>query len=193
VTGSITDGEGRAVAAATVSLQLIMGPRLSTVTDSRGFYEFSFETRRNINGYVGGVTATREDYESDTRGLGIPSTREVVTNLRLHRVRRVASGESVTLTILPDDPGCGDEWVCRRVRIATPASGTLTLSLSSDGPKGRTGLQVLVPSDYSSTQCCSPEVSVPVVAGQEVVAVVLAATGTGMHALTLKSSLAAVP
>jgi hypothetical protein len=70
VTGSATDGEGRAVAAATVSLQLISGPRLTTVSDAVGFYEFSLETYRNAHGYVGGVTGAREGHESDTRGLG---------------------------------------------------------------------------------------------------------------------------
>ena len=42
VTGNVADGEGRAVAAATVSLQLISGPRLTTVSDAIGSYEFSF-------------------------------------------------------------------------------------------------------------------------------------------------------
>lgn len=193
VTGSVTDGEGLAVAAATVSLQLISGPRLATVSDAVGSYEFSFQTYRNMPGYVGGVTGARVGHESDTRGLGIPSAPDVVINLRLHRIRRIAAGESVALTVLPDDPGWGDEWewVARRVRIAIPASGTLAVSLSSEDGVGRTGLDVFIASEYSSARCCSPDVLLPVVAGQEVVALVLTETGTGAHAFTLKTSLLA--
>ena len=146
-----------------------------------------------MHGYVGGVTGAREGHESETRGLGIPSAPDVVINLRLHRIRRIAAGESVALTVLPDDPGWGDEWewVARRVRIAIPASGTLTVSLSTEGGVGRTGLEVFIASEDSSVRCCTPDVLLPVVAGQEVVALVLAATGTGAHAFTLNTSLLA--
>jgi hypothetical protein len=177
VTGTAMDGEGRPVPGAMVTLQLVSGPRLSTNTNAAGFYEFSFETTRTgPRKYVGGVTGERDGYEKDVRGLGEPSTPEVAQSLRLHRIRRIAPGESLALMVLPDDPGCGDEWewVCRIVRIVPSASGTLSLSVSPDAAPLRMGLQVHIAGAMASSPlCCSPTATLKVVGGQEVIATML--------------------
>ena len=198
VSGFATDDDGRPVPGVRVTLAPWkfgqVPPRISLVTDARGFYEAQFEAMRDAVGGVGNAVAEQSGYETHAHYLGPAVPQEITQNFHLYRIRRITPGESVALVVRPDDPSCGfdDEWVCRRVRIVAARAGTLTIILTSQNPQDQTGLEVtesVPPGVPFRPKCCSPEVSVKVDAGAEMVANVLVWWETKVnHAFTLATA-----
>jgi hypothetical protein len=168
---------------------------VSTTTDISGRYAISFEAMRDAVGGVGSIRAEQAGYETDGRYLGPSMPQEILQNLHLYRIRRIAPGESVSLTVLPDDTSCGSEseWTCRTVRIVASRAGTLTLALTSHNPQSQTGLEVIErvpPGVPFRPRCCSPNVTLEVNPGAEVVANILIEWTTKVsHSFTLTTSL----
>ena len=181
------DEDGPPLAGARVVINGVVGPfevRVTTVsTDGQGRYEADFDALRN--GYRGVVGLTdiatfayahddSGEYEEDLRFF-TSSTSTVVGDFRLHRRVRLGAGESSTVTYRPDDGVCnGDASVgfndlCRYVRIAIPADGTLTVSATPSN--GGTVPDLLVIGDPISESnacpCGAGTVSYPVKAGTE--------------------------
>jgi hypothetical protein len=57
-------------------------------------------------------------------------------SIRLYKISRIIVGDSVHLSLSPDDQTCGfeDEFLCRRVHVISPANGTVTVTVKADEP-----------------------------------------------------------
>src|SRR5262249_35725781 len=147
LTGSAADGDSKPVAGATVTMRpWIFGQSsnpVSTSADGAGFYELDFDAMRDVAGGVGNAVAEQSAYEHDNRYI-VATRQEAVQNFYLCRIERISAGESLSLTVRPDDTFCGlsDEWRCRTVRITAPATGTLSVSLISNDAPNLTGLEL---------------------------------------------------
>jgi hypothetical protein len=67
----------------------------------------------------------------------LPSQTDVPQNFRLYRSVTLAAGESAHLAIAPDNSLCtGDSlgFLCRKVHVTVPSSGTLVLDTIADDP-----------------------------------------------------------
>ncbi len=64
------------------------------------------------------------------------STSSYPRTLRLHQVVVLTAGDSVRLSLNPDDSFCGhaDEFNCRRVHIRVPSDGMLVAEVTDDAP-----------------------------------------------------------
>ena len=199
ISGAVTDDEGRPVVGAKVTIapwkfgELL--PQLILTSDAAGTYRADFQAMRDAVGGVGNSFAEQAGHETHRRYLGPRVPQEITQNFHLYRVRHIAPGDSVALTVRPDDPSCGfdAEWVCRTVRITATRAGTLTIRLTSHSPQDATGLEVIerVPAGVPfRPKCCAPEVTMAVAAGAEVMANALAWWDTkANHSFTLVTSL----
>jgi hypothetical protein len=195
VSGVATDEDGRPVAGATITIAPWKfgesPPPIVLTTDAAGRYVAEFEAMRDAVGGVGNSVAEQPGHETHRHYLGPAAPQDIAQNFHLYRVRRIAPGESVALTVRPDDPSCGidDEWVCRTIRIVAQRTGTLAITLTSHNPQDATGLEVIErvpPGGPFRPKCCSPEVTLSVAAGAEVIANVLAWWATKVdHSFTL--------
>src|SRR5262249_43210739 len=134
-----------------------------TSADGAGFYELDFDAMRDVAGGVGNAVAEQSAYEHDNRYI-VATRQEAVQNFYLCRIERISAGESLSLTVRPDDTFCGlsDEWRCRTVRITPPATGTLSVSLISNDAPNLTGLELYQQGQQfnpGSYRCCSAEAS----------------------------------
>ncbi len=161
------------------------------MTDSAGRYQAEFEAMRDAVGGVGGSFAEQPGYETHRRYLGPRASQDMTQNFHLYRIRRITPGDSVTLTVRPDEPMCGfdSEWVCRTVRIVANKAGKLTLSLTSHDRQSETGLEVIEGSPFRP-KCCSQTVTMDVAVGAEVLANPLVRWETQVdHSFTLLTRL----
>lgn len=159
LSGVATDDDGHPVPQVTVKVytsvtNFAYGSVLSTSTDSLGIYSIDFLSTPGV-----AVTTDKSGYESDEHD-GVVFTNDIgVQNLHVYRILQLTAGDSVTVTVLPNDPQCGfdDEWICRTVRVASPASGA-TVAATTDG-LATSALEVLTPNNF----CCVPlqQVSLP--------------------------------
>lgn len=149
---------------------------------------------RDAVGGVGSLRAEQPGHETDGRYLGPAMHEESIQNLHLYRIRRINPGETVSLVVRADDTFCGFEfeWVCRTVRITAAQPGTLTITLVAHNATDETGLEVIerVPAGVPfRPRCCSPQVSLEVGAGAEVIANLLVYWMTKTtHSFTLSTS-----
>jgi hypothetical protein len=200
VSGIATDDHGQPVAGATVAIRpFILGqspPPIVTTTDAAGTYRVEFDGMRDAVGGAGGAVVELPGHETYYRYLGPGVPQDIVQNIHLYRIKHIRPGEPVSLIVRPDDTACGfdDEWVCRRVRVIAPHDGRLTVTLVSQNPQDRTGLEVYEgppPGRFNSNRCCSSEVSLSVRAGVEVIVNVLVWWSTKTsHSFTLETSFA---
>jgi hypothetical protein len=78
------------------------------------------------------ATIEAPGYERVVRWV-LGTAEHLVENIRLHRIERITAGESVRLTIAPDDTTCffdawpGRELICGFVRVVVPSSGTMSV------------------------------------------------------------------
>jgi hypothetical protein len=166
LTGTVVDADGRPVADAAVKMSpFIPGAQsepLSTTTGPTGRYEFTFE---NAAGQQSGgfAVASKPGHEDDYRYI-MPAANQV-QNFRLYPITRLAAGDTIQVTVLPDEGTCGlsDEWTCRKFRVVSPTSGTLTITATPETGDGAGYLEI--PRPY---QCCRSPLSVPVTANEEV-------------------------
>jgi hypothetical protein len=198
VTGTVVDDADAPVPGATVTVTPWIGapatpghfdPPVSTVTDGVGSYSLAVQSTRDAVGGIGHVRIDKMGYETVSRwDFVVPPGAQVSANLRLSNVIRLAAGQSVLFTVHLDDPDDFDMdgwWVGRRVRIAVPMNGVLTVDVQATPPiQGQTGLQV------AGQACCALHASRPASAGTEVEAdVLLHGDAKGSQTFVLNTSL----
>ena len=104
--------------------------RVTATSDAAGSFDVTVEPF--VFGL--GVGLEKPGYERAWHFVSVRTGGEVVKNLRLHPPLRVAAGDSLPLSIRPDDPTCGfdDEFLCRTVRITAATAGVLTAEIVPD-------------------------------------------------------------
>jgi len=172
-----------------------------SVTDTTGSYRVGFSAVPGSFGHDGAAayvsTRNQQHFDDDARYLrpatSAPSQR---MNLTLHRGRQMAAGESLSITVSPGDPICGNDIqdsyndvVCRMVTIIVPADGILTIEALPEPGATLPGLEVQT-SDDSQERCCENTASIPVRAGMQVLACIELPEGAPRQVFTLRTSLA---
>ena len=167
-------------------------PSSYATTDSSGHYSLT-----GLPGPGGGalVWATAESYEDDLHYY-----RATSQDFRLHPIERIPAGGSTTVTVRPDDslcwnnihePGWGNDYVCRMVRIV-PIDGVMTVEALPIGGGSRPPLVVAVHAgNRVLVERLGNPVSVPLTGGKEVIAFVEMVSGSPTtQSFTLTTSMA---
>ena len=139
--------------------------------------------------------AAAEGYEDDLQYY-----RAVSQDFRLYPIERISAGSSTVVTVRPDDslcwnnihePGYGNDYVCRKLRIV-PAAGVITVEALPIGGGSRPPLVVAVSAgNRVLVERLGNPVSVPLTGGTEVVAFVeMAANSPTTQSFTLTTSIA---
>jgi hypothetical protein len=145
------------------------------------------------------------DYENDYRYILAPgqsdtSTQYITQNFQLRRRTHIRAGDSIVVTISPDDTICNNnvqdmhpwptEFVCRTVRITVPVDGTLTVEALAN----QSTVTPTVETEWQIDPCCHEALANPrsffVPAGTEVKAQVEMPWGTTSSSFLLKTSIA---
>jgi hypothetical protein len=134
VTGTVSDEHGVAMPNAVVTMGLYgIGARNWPLvqTDASGRYSIAFEAVPFGNGFVARAQVVADGYEEYWRNLRSSGAAILVQNFRLKPITRITAGESIVLTVDPDQGDCRG-WVaavCAPVRLAIPAAGRLTIEV----------------------------------------------------------------
>jgi Carboxypeptidase regulatory-like domain len=134
----------------------------TTTTDASGTFEMTGRVTPQDRWFW--VTVEKPGFETSELARDVAAAAN--TSLRLHQIRTIGAGESIQGVVSADDPACGYHWgyVCRRVRVSAPASGTLIAEITADGadlgvaPAGLVGFP----------QPLERRISVPVKVGSEI-------------------------
>jgi hypothetical protein len=173
VSGVVTDEEGVPVAGASVTMRFYLAGVIklpSVVTDASGSYTIRFTANPWMSSTSGRVAARAEiiaeGYDWYWRSVlaTIPS---VVENFRLHRIKRITAGDSIVLSITPDNGECTGWLVgpCGRLRVAALADGNLTLeAVPTQLPAGLPQIELCC---VAGNEVGGNPVSLPVRAGTE--------------------------
>lgn len=110
----------------------------SVFTDSSGQYSTAFTAR--LGGFASDTTGaftfaqiSADGYEDDARYV-LPSAKLDSANFSLYAVETIVAGDSIAVTLRASDPVCPSvQAQCRTVRIASPDSGQLVMSLTDIG------------------------------------------------------------
>ena len=139
IVGLVLDTLGARIPDAALTFDTFRG-RVTATSDAAGSFDVTVEPF--VNGL--GVMLEKPGYERAWRFISVRTGGEVVHNLRLHPLVRVAAGDSLRLSIRPDDPSCGfdDEFLCRTVRITAAAAGRLTAEIVPDRAEPQLALAV---------------------------------------------------
>jgi Carboxypeptidase regulatory-like domain len=99
-------------------------------TDANGAFELTASVTPQDRSFW--VTVEKPGFETSELARSIDVAAN--TSLRLHEIRTIAAGQSFQAAVNADDSACGYHWgyVCRRVHVTAPASGTLIAEVSSD-------------------------------------------------------------
>ena len=156
----------------------------TTISDADGAFEMTLALKAQDRSFW--VTVEKAGYETSELNRSVDTA--ATTSLRLHQSRSIAAGESLASVINPDDSACGYHWgyFCRRVRVRSESSGTLTLEVVSDAVTGL-GLPV---GPVGFPQQLERRLLIPVTAGSEI-SIDVAANGplNVSGAFTLNTSL----
>jgi hypothetical protein len=141
----------------------------TATTDGTGAFEMNARVTPQDRSFW--VTVEKSGFETSELARNIDTASDA--SLRLHQVRSITAGESIQDVVTADDSACGYHWgfVCRRVRVSSPASGTLIVEIASDS----SGLGVAIAGPVGFPQPIERRISVPVKAGSEVIIDVSAA------------------
>jgi hypothetical protein len=211
LTGAATDDEGRPVANADLYLDFTVSDvpgtfyaHASGVTNGAGFYRIGFTAVPNAMAHGSTAFAClrgKSGYTDDCQWIPA-TTHDAFRSFRLNRIKRIAAGESTSVTVAPDDtvcvnnvqdsPGLGQDYVCRSVLIVAPADGLMTVEALPTQGGGRPPLEV--ETRGAAGPCCNERMgnptSIPVTAGTEVVANIEMAWGsTTSQSFTLNTTL----
>lgn len=176
VTGVVSDDAGTPLAGIVVKMRFWLGGFIKSpaaLTDAAGAYKIVFNADP-WNEPARGRAAARAElildgYEWYYRTV-YATAPQIVENFRLHRLQRIAPGESAMLPLAPDDGMCVTElsWtlatVCRTVRVTAQASGTMTVQAISSGDGGQPLVSVCC---VSGNDRGGNPVTLPVTAGTE--------------------------
>jgi hypothetical protein len=181
VTGVVTDDQGVPVAGAHVTMARV-DARPSVLTDASGAYRIGFTATPLVNpgagpGFLARAEIVADGYEQYWRNV-MATNRHLVEHFRLHRINRIIAGDSIVVSITPDNGEC-QSWLygpCARVRIAVPAAGTLRIEAAStlDGA-ARPQLEVCC---AAGSELYGNPVTLPAIAGIDV-RVEIGQPGTG--------------
>jgi hypothetical protein len=151
VTGTVTDEEGAAVLGAGVEIWSDYQALASATTDAAGTYRLEFTGVPGSNYVPGKDPAGTEDaiaflqvdtdrtvngFERYARYL-LGGGEHLVENIRLRRIKRIAVGESVSITMDRADTVCvldvwpGRESICGIARLIPTKSGLLRVQASA--------------------------------------------------------------
>jgi Carboxypeptidase regulatory-like domain len=135
----------------------------TTTTDASGMFEMTASVTPQDRSFW--VTVEKLGFETSELARNIDTTANA--SLRLHQVRTITAGESIQGVVNADDSACGYHWgfVCRRVRVSSPAPGTLIVDIASDAG----GLGVALAGPVGFPQPIERRISVPVKAESEVI------------------------
>ncbi len=183
LTGAAVGDDGRPVPNAAASVYFGRDPRPKAVTDEMGRYHVNFDAAQD--GYVRRLQITAavyldvDGYERYFRWFR-PTGADPHQTLDLHPrlIRQIAVGESVSVTVAPDDtpclnnvqdtPGLGPSYVCRPVRVTVPAAGVLTVeAVPADPRASRPLLEMEGPGELDCCYLGNP-LTMPVTAGMVV-------------------------
>lgn len=157
----------------------------TTTTDANGGFEMTASVTPQDRSFW--VTVEKPGFETSELARNIDTAANA--SLRLHQVQTMGAGESIQGVINADDPACGYHWgyVCRRVRVSSPASGTLIVEIASDN----SGLGVAIAAPVGFPQPIERRISVSAKAGSEVIIDISAASDIAATArFTLRTTLA---
>jgi hypothetical protein len=159
VVGRVIDGENNPVAGAKVTRWDSVTE--TTTSDLDGAFAMTMALKAQDRSFW--VTVEKPGYETSELNRNVDTA--ATTSLRLHQSRSIAAGESWGSVITADDSACGYHWgyFCRRVRVRSESSGTLTLEVVSDAVTGL-GLPV---GPIGFPQQLERRLLVPVTAGSE--------------------------
>jgi hypothetical protein len=101
----------------------------TTTTDASGTFEMTASVTPQDRSFW--VTVEKPGFETSEQARNIDTATNA--SLRLHQVRTITAGESIQGVVNADDSACGYHWgfVCRRVRVSSPAPGTLIVEIVS--------------------------------------------------------------
>jgi len=141
----------------------------STTTDANGAFEMTASVTPQDRQFW--VTVEKPGFETSEQARDIQTATSA--SLRLHQVRTINAGETIRDVVMADDSACGYHWgfVCRRVRVNSPATGTLIVEIASDA--GALGVALAGPVGFE--QPIERRLTVPVKPGAEVIVDVSAA------------------
>lgn len=184
ITGTVTESSGAPVEGATVRWTWPNQAPASATTDGQGVYDLVIETAIQFATSSIGIRAEKAGYEANWQYVSL--LQNPSQNFRLRRRVQIAAGESIRVEVGPDDSFCGlaDEWRCRRVRVFSSRSGTLTLEVVPDNPASTAGL--MTAPVYT---CCSASTAIVVPVGETQVDVLRPWTVTSPEMLVLSTRL----
>jgi hypothetical protein len=175
VTGVVTDEQGVPMAGVDVTMRFQLGGRFgsaSVLTDASGGYTIAFTSNPIRFGTGGGRSAGRAeihavDYDWYHRSV-MATAPHLVENFRLNRLTRIPAGDSVVLSVGPDNGDCLG-WLlgpCARARVTVPVNGNLTVeAVPTEVPAGLPAIEVCC---VSGNEVGGNPVSLPVAAGAEI-------------------------
>jgi hypothetical protein len=133
VTGLVVEPGGQAVPGAVIT-RLYGGAPTTTVTSATGAYELTLDAQPPE---IVRLTVEKEGFEPSVLFIAPEGKGEERRDLHLHRILRIAVGESVRLSIGQSDSFCGPgatEWghdanarPCRRIRVVSLSEGRLDI------------------------------------------------------------------
>lgn len=176
VTGVVSDDVGTPLAGIVVTMRFYLSGFMkspATRTDAAGAYKIVFNANPWTEPSRGRAAAradlTPDGYEWYYRTV-YATAPQIVENFRLHRLQRIAPGESAMLPLGPDDGMCvtGLSWtlatVCRTVRVTAQENGTMMVQAISSGDGGQPLVSVCC---VSGDDRGGNPVTLPVTAGTE--------------------------
>jgi hypothetical protein len=131
VTGVVTDDHAVPVAGAYVTMARLEA-RPSVVTDASGAYKIDFKAMPRVNPLTGGSFLARAEILADGYDeywRNVEASSHLIENFRLHRITQVTAGDSIFLSVTPDNGDCHADLYgpCGRLRVSVPANGKLRL------------------------------------------------------------------
>jgi Carboxypeptidase regulatory-like domain len=135
----------------------------SATTDAKGAFEMTASVTPQDRTFW--VTVEKPGFETSELARSIEAAANA--SLRLHQIHAMTAGESFQGVVNGDDSACGYHWgfVCRRVRVKSPASGTLVIEIASDN----NNLGVTIGGPVGFPQPIERRILIQVKAGSEVV------------------------
>lgn len=146
--------------------------RPSVRTDASGGYVIGFTSNPWTIGTSGRGAAraevVAEGFEPHWWRTVLATIPHLVENFRLHRIKRITAGDSIVLSVTPDNGECLGWLVgpCGRVRVEALADGNLTVeAIPTPLPAGLPQVEVCC---ASGNEYHGNPVTLPVTAGTEV-------------------------
>jgi len=161
LTGAVVDAQDTRVPGVALTFYSYSG-QVRTTSDADGFFDVTVDPWR----FGLEVGMEKPGFESSSRFISVGPTTDVHFDLRLYPVVRVAPGESMRLSLQLNDPSCGFdfEYLCRTVRIASSARGTVTVEVVPDRSGAELGVAL---ADLFLSRTLTPRFSFEIAAGGE--------------------------